>query len=464
MDVRLPNGTIIKNVPEGTSKEEIRVKAINAGYAKAEDFPDAQKADVPHIDPTGQIAPNNPTQIGYLSPEERENIVDDKTTLGLSNDTWGQVGNTLNALGPAGMATIPGSRAVGAGVQTGIGAARAAGGTALASIPPLAAITSAASGVWPMAALSALASLKAVPAGVKHAKKGADIAKRGLHNIKSAVMPYSGFVDEVQANLKNTHKLADFVDPPSVGSAGTKWTSRIEALEDAIGAATDAAKGNIGEAVQKTQKLILKYTSNSQKALGVNVPDGTKFIERKNGVSFLRLPSGERVAAHGKNLLKTEQVSLLREIPENAEVVKISPREIRYILDDHAFIYDGVATRPSTITRADRVITNTNTNINVSGNINQNYNSAYTELMRAQPPEGYTLIGVHNKIPYYRSGDGKVVAATFGKDGPTMIDASLPSSLSKNIPKAAAKIEVAGSRTQKRTRAELEALRQTLNP
>jgi len=38
MDVRLPNGTIIKNVPEGTSKEAIMQKAIASGLAKPIDF------------------------------------------------------------------------------------------------------------------------------------------------------------------------------------------------------------------------------------------------------------------------------------------------------------------------------------------------------------------------------------------------------------------------------------------
>ncbi len=39
MDVKLPNGTIIKNVPESTTKEQVKQKAIAAGLAKAEDFP-----------------------------------------------------------------------------------------------------------------------------------------------------------------------------------------------------------------------------------------------------------------------------------------------------------------------------------------------------------------------------------------------------------------------------------------
>ena len=39
MDVRLPNGHIIKGIPEGTPKAEIQEKAIRAGIANKEDFP-----------------------------------------------------------------------------------------------------------------------------------------------------------------------------------------------------------------------------------------------------------------------------------------------------------------------------------------------------------------------------------------------------------------------------------------
>jgi hypothetical protein len=38
MDVRLPNGKLIKNVPAGTTKKEIAYKAVQAGLAKPEDF------------------------------------------------------------------------------------------------------------------------------------------------------------------------------------------------------------------------------------------------------------------------------------------------------------------------------------------------------------------------------------------------------------------------------------------
>ncbi len=49
MDVKLPNGYVIQNVPEGTTKTEIMRRAVSAGLAKYEDF--ADKSD-PMLDPT----------------------------------------------------------------------------------------------------------------------------------------------------------------------------------------------------------------------------------------------------------------------------------------------------------------------------------------------------------------------------------------------------------------------------
>jgi hypothetical protein len=44
MDVALPNGTVIRGVPEGTTKEEIKSKAIAGGLATEADFPAEPKA------------------------------------------------------------------------------------------------------------------------------------------------------------------------------------------------------------------------------------------------------------------------------------------------------------------------------------------------------------------------------------------------------------------------------------
>ena len=45
MKVRLPNGTVVKDVPDGVSPEELRDVAIKKGLAEVSDFPElkAQK-------------------------------------------------------------------------------------------------------------------------------------------------------------------------------------------------------------------------------------------------------------------------------------------------------------------------------------------------------------------------------------------------------------------------------------
>lgn len=58
MDVRLPNGTVIRNVPEGTSKAQIQAIAIKNGLAKAEDFEQPIAAPQPRmVEPTGLMSP-----------------------------------------------------------------------------------------------------------------------------------------------------------------------------------------------------------------------------------------------------------------------------------------------------------------------------------------------------------------------------------------------------------------------
>ena len=47
MDVRLPNGTVVRNVPEGTSKAQIQALAIRNGLATAEDFGGSVQATEP---------------------------------------------------------------------------------------------------------------------------------------------------------------------------------------------------------------------------------------------------------------------------------------------------------------------------------------------------------------------------------------------------------------------------------
>lgn len=62
MDVRLPNGTVIKNVPEGTSKADIQARAIRAGLATAEDFGATTQETPTRIELSGMAVPDKPKQ------------------------------------------------------------------------------------------------------------------------------------------------------------------------------------------------------------------------------------------------------------------------------------------------------------------------------------------------------------------------------------------------------------------
>ena len=91
MDVKLPNGTIIKNVPEGTSKEAVKQKAIAAGLAKPEDFGEAASttADIPLYDDQ-----NNPIEADASQQQSSGEV------------------NPLNMLGPAEAALAAGTGAI----------------------------------------------------------------------------------------------------------------------------------------------------------------------------------------------------------------------------------------------------------------------------------------------------------------------------------------------------------------
>jgi len=72
MNVTLPNGKVIENVPEGTSKEEIKLKAIEAGLATEADFP-TQAPDGPMLPNITAALERGGQRMSALSgtPEER---------------------------------------------------------------------------------------------------------------------------------------------------------------------------------------------------------------------------------------------------------------------------------------------------------------------------------------------------------------------------------------------------------
>lgn len=66
MDVRLPNGKMIKGVPEGTPKDEIKRKAIAAGIAAEADFGMASRDAAPATEPQAQAS----ADMRQLRPEQ----------------------------------------------------------------------------------------------------------------------------------------------------------------------------------------------------------------------------------------------------------------------------------------------------------------------------------------------------------------------------------------------------------
>ena len=106
MDVTLPNGRIISGVPEGTSKEEIKAKAISSGLATEEDFPSSTPTPTPTPESYADFVPQFPGDVPEsIQPTEsvtgntfRQNVEENGATLG------GIAGTVAGIpLGPVGM-------------------------------------------------------------------------------------------------------------------------------------------------------------------------------------------------------------------------------------------------------------------------------------------------------------------------------------------------------------------------
>jgi len=105
MDVRLPNGVILANVPEGTTKDAIAAKAIKAGLATAQDlFPPTEgmggteKVLAGAVSKLGDWAQGAQQLVpGLISQEE----IQAKQALDapLRNDPWGKAGAIVGAVG-----------------------------------------------------------------------------------------------------------------------------------------------------------------------------------------------------------------------------------------------------------------------------------------------------------------------------------------------------------------------------
>lgn len=76
-NVELPNGQVIEGIPDGTTKEEIRLKAINAGIAQESDFPQLASNE-PGSQITGpslQVTDDLPVQNNQSQPQAAQRSV-----------------------------------------------------------------------------------------------------------------------------------------------------------------------------------------------------------------------------------------------------------------------------------------------------------------------------------------------------------------------------------------------------
>lgn len=108
MKVELPNGTVIDDVPDGTTKDQIKLKAISSGLATEEDFggtPEVSEAPVSEWQPFGTVAySGEPTAAAGLgsfldmTPEQRQA---QSTSIDLGEASPQQLAEDTSALGAA---------------------------------------------------------------------------------------------------------------------------------------------------------------------------------------------------------------------------------------------------------------------------------------------------------------------------------------------------------------------------
>lgn len=97
MNVTLPNGKIISNVPEGTTKDQVMAKAISSGLAKEADF-GLTRQDQP-VDTPPEIAAEEPNQ-GVLDTAIGAANLANIAATGMAEKAVSGVGGMLQALNP----------------------------------------------------------------------------------------------------------------------------------------------------------------------------------------------------------------------------------------------------------------------------------------------------------------------------------------------------------------------------
>ena len=116
MDVRLPNGTVIKNVPEGTSKAQIQALAIRNGLAKEADFGISSKPEEPD-DAGAMYSPEGIPLIATREMPTRQQVYQTiKPVIAPTVEALGSVaGGVLGA--PAGPMGMLGGAGLGYGIS-----------------------------------------------------------------------------------------------------------------------------------------------------------------------------------------------------------------------------------------------------------------------------------------------------------------------------------------------------------
>jgi len=246
--VRLPNGNIIENVPEGASKEEIKAKAIKSGLATEEDF----KEQVPASEIQSVLNPNFVSRPrGAFGLQETGGLV------------GGIAGGILGApLGPVG--ALAGS-AIGAG----LGGAAGEVGEQLSKNEPLSPALMARAGVeeaaWDLGGNLVLKGLG------KTIRIGADKLGFGQNNIPDANKAAQEFLRQNGSQLSIGQRTGSGIMDALEGLVNTPVTADIfRRKEQEIKNALSSGNKNILKNLVNSPEFdqALRSGSSAQKASG----------------------------------------------------------------------------------------------------------------------------------------------------------------------------------------------------
>lgn len=120
MDVKLPNGTLLRNVPEGTPKHAIAMKAIRAGLAENKDFgyEEVEQDKATFLEGMGAGFTNVKNSLGNMVGLVDDETVENQREIDENLGGWGQAGKFTSEM----LATAPIGMGVGGAVAKGANA------------------------------------------------------------------------------------------------------------------------------------------------------------------------------------------------------------------------------------------------------------------------------------------------------------------------------------------------------